>query len=213
MTSSGTLQEFDHVIKIVFVGNSAVGKSSMILRFTEGQFDPGLAATIGVDFKLHLVDFKQRIKVNLSIWDTAGQEKFHSMTGSYYRGAHAVFVVYDVSNRQSFEHLKTWLEEIDLYETNKVVKVLIANKIDVSDRVVSESEGKIFAKQHKLLFMECSSKDDIHVNDAFELLINAVLDDPDLAEASRPSDKKMANNVRIQPQENQGQAGGCSQYC
>jgi len=182
--------EYDHLMKIVFIGDSAVGKSSMLVRFTERQFDPNLAATIGpagVDFKVHVVENKNKLKVNLSIWDTAGQEKFHSLTASYYRGAHGIFIVYDVTSRASFDHLVLWLEEIVIYATNpRIVKCLIGDKIDLPNRQVTTREGRAFADQHGMLFLECSSKDDVHVNDAFETLMNAILDDPELANETRP---------------------------
>jgi len=190
---------YDHLIKIVFVGDSAVGKSSILVRFTEGQFDSNLAATIGVDFKVHLVDLENQVKVNLTIWDTAGQEKFSSMTSSYYRGAHGIFLVYDVTKRESFTHVAKWLAEIDMYATNNdIVKYLIGNKIDLGEdkRAVSEAEGKQFAAKNNLLFIECSSKDDIGINTAFETLINAVLDSPSLIEETATKKK---TSIKISP--------------
>jgi len=211
--------EFDHLIKIVFVGDSAVGKSSILLRFTEGHFDQNVAATIGVDFKVHMLDFKNEVKVNLTIWDTAGQEKFSSMTSSYYRGAHGIFLVYDVTNKETFDHIKKWLNEIDMYATSSnIIKMLIGNKIDLGDsmRRVSTEEGATFAKQNGLLFQECSPKEDVGINSAFESLINAVLDSPVLHEETATKKKGQegsgGSTVRVGG-ERTDSAGAGANYC
>eukprot|EP01128_Nolandella_sp_AFSM9_P002910 TRINITY_DN13339_c0_g1_i1.p1 TRINITY_DN13339_c0_g1~~TRINITY_DN13339_c0_g1_i1.p1 ORF type:complete len:205 (+),score=49.46 TRINITY_DN13339_c0_g1_i1:87-701(+) len=196
-------EDFDHTIKVVFTGASGVGKSSMMLRFTEGVFNPQQAVTVGLDFKIHLLDANGHLKIRLNIWDTAGQEKFHSLTGSYYRGAQGIFIVYNVADRQSFESLSKTLEEVDLYTTKKnVVKILVGNKIDLEERQVSFEEGRQFAKDHGILFQECSCKDDLHVNDAFETLVNSVLDRPSLLES-----KKTAGTVGLKGAETD--AAGC----
>lgn len=164
-------------------------RSPLRLRFTEGTFNPDLAVTVGLDFKvflhlrnasiplfkyiiihlqIHLLDAHSQLKIRLNIWDTAGQEKFHSLTGSYYRGAHGIFIVYSVAERASFDSLRSTLQEVDQHITKRnVVKVLVGNKIDLPGRQVSEEEGREFARAHGLYFLECSCKDDIHVNDAF----------------------------------------------
>uniref|UniRef100_A0A6B2LIK8 Ras-related protein Rab-18 n=1 Tax=Arcella intermedia TaxID=1963864 RepID=A0A6B2LIK8_9EUKA len=185
-----------------------------MLRFTEGQFDVNQAATIGVDFKIHLMDVKDNLKVNLTIWDTAGQEKFQSLTGSYYRGAHAIFIVYDVTNSTSFLHLKKWLEEIDTYTTSTdVIKLLIGNKIDDKEKIqVTRAQGMEFANAHNLMFAELSAKDDIGVDLAFEQMINAVLDNPNLLKATstkKPKENITVNQSQSDPQNQNSQLCYC----
>ncbi|PVU90436.1 hypothetical protein BB559_004625 [Furculomyces boomerangus] len=146
--------------KILMIGDSGVGKSSILLRFTDDNFLPQeeSAPTIG---------------------DTAGQEKFRTLTSSYYRGAQGVVLVYDVCDKASFEHLDNWFEELNTYCTlQNVVKIIIGNKIDKeAERVVSRKEGAEYARQKQTLFLECSAKTKIGVQQAIEELI---IETPDL---------------------------------
>merc|ERR1711916_92179 len=110
------------------------GKSSILLQFTDGYFNDNLQSTWGVDFKIKVMDAAgpdgRKKKVKVTIWDTAGQERFRTLTSSYYRGAQGVVVVFDISNRDSFDHLDQWLKEVDMYSTNEdAVKLLIGNKL------------------------------------------------------------------------------------
>ncbi|XP_043823097.1 ras-related protein Rab-18 isoform X2 [Dromiciops gliroides] len=117
-------------LKILIIGESGVGKSSLLLRFTDDTFDPELAATIGVDFKVKTISVDGN-KAKLAIWDTAGQERFRTLTPSYYRGAQGVILVYDVTRRDTFVKLDNWLNELETYCTrNDIVKMLVGNKID-----------------------------------------------------------------------------------
>ncbi|XP_042536276.1 ras-related protein Rab-18-like isoform X2 [Dipodomys spectabilis] len=117
-------------LKILIIGESGVGKSSLLLRFTDDTFDPELAATIGVDFKVKTISVDGN-KAKLAIWDTAGQERFRTLTHSYYRGAQGVILVYDVTRRGTFVKLDNWLNELETYSTrNDIVNMLVGNKID-----------------------------------------------------------------------------------
>ncbi|XP_032145756.1 ras-related protein Rab-18-like isoform X2 [Sapajus apella] len=117
-------------LKILIIGESGVGKSSLLLRFTDDTFDPELAATIGVDFKVKTISVDGN-KAKLAIWDTAGQERFRALTPSYYRGAQGVILVYDVTRRDTFVKLDNWLNELETYCTrNDIVNMLVGNKID-----------------------------------------------------------------------------------
>ncbi|XP_071591059.1 ras-related protein Rab-18 isoform X2 [Heliangelus exortis] len=126
-------------LKILIIGESGVGKSSLLLRFTDDTFDPELPATIGVDFKVKTISVDGN-KAKLAIWDTAGQERFRTLTPSYYRGAQGVILVYDVTRRDTFVKLDNWLNELETYCTrNDIVKMLVGNKIDkrrVQERVM-----------------------------------------------------------------------------
>lgn len=166
-------------LKFLVIGDSGTGKSSLLLRFTEDTFDPDQGPTIGVDFKPKTFNCHGNV-VKLSIWDTAGQERFRTLTASYYRGAHGVILVYDVSRRESFDHIMSWMKEVDVYATNSnMVKMLVGNKIDLP-RVVETSEGQQLAQKQSMLFIECSAKTKKGVEDAFKELTQKVLDTPDL---------------------------------
>ena len=129
-------------LKILIIGESGVGKSSLLLRFTDDQFDPDQEATIGVDFKVKVIDNNGN-KVKLAIWDTAGQERFRTLTPSYYRGAQGAILVYDISSRESFQKVEDWLNELETYSTNHdLIKMLVGNKCDKeAERRATKEEG------------------------------------------------------------------------
>ncbi|XP_029428670.1 ras-related protein Rab-18-like isoform X6 [Rhinatrema bivittatum] len=117
-------------LKLLLIGESGVGKSSLLLRFTDDHFDPQLGSTIGVDFKVKKLEVDGN-PVKLAIWDTAGQERFRTLTPSYYRGAQGVILVYDVTRKDTLQRLMTWLSELETYSTkSNLVKMLVGNKID-----------------------------------------------------------------------------------
>jgi small GTP-binding protein len=120
-------QDYDHLLKLLLVGDTAVGKSSLLLRFTDGSFDTDVQATIGVDFKVKMMRVSGKV-VKATIWDTAGQERFRTLTSSYYRGAHGVVLVYDVTRPETFRRLSQWLSEVENYSPaggKAVVKLLV----------------------------------------------------------------------------------------
>ncbi|KXN73795.1 hypothetical protein CONCODRAFT_77179 [Conidiobolus coronatus NRRL 28638] len=167
--------------KLLLIGNSNVGKSSFLLRFTDDTFLPPeeTSATIGVDFKVKMLELEGK-KYKLTIWDTAGQERFRTLTSSYYRGAQGVVLVYDVTNRDTFTSLDNWFEELDKYCPSKdVVKMIVGNKVDMdSTRVVSLQEGLNYAKKRQALFIECSAKTKLGVQQAIEELVQKIIDTP-----------------------------------
>jgi Ras-related protein Rab-18 len=179
---AGPGEDFDHLFKILLIGNSGVGKSSLLLRFTAGKFDD-LAPTIGVDFKVKMLSMQGK-RLKLTIWDTAGQERFRTLTSSYYRGAQGIILVYDVTRRATFTDLSdVWLKEVDRFSTHRdCIKMLIGNKVDLeeSGRVVTKKEGIAFARQHGCLFLEASAKTSINVQRCFEELVHKIIDTPSL---------------------------------
>eukprot|EP00252_Welwitschia_mirabilis_P011706 TRINITY_DN26078_c0_g1_i1.p1 TRINITY_DN26078_c0_g1~~TRINITY_DN26078_c0_g1_i1.p1 ORF type:complete len:210 (+),score=42.83 TRINITY_DN26078_c0_g1_i1:378-1007(+) len=190
-SSSANQAEFDHVFKLLLIGDSGVGKSSLLLRFTSDSFDD-LSPTIGVDFKLKYMTIGGK-RLKLSIWDTAGQERFRTLTSSYYRGAQGIIFVYDVTRRQTFTNLSdVWAKEVDLYSTNKdCIKMLVGNKVDKeSERVVTKKEGIALARQFGSLFLECSAKTRINVESCFEELVLKILDTPALVQDSSNAARK-----------------------
>uniref|UniRef100_A0A9J8BLV5 RAB2A, member RAS oncogene family n=1 Tax=Cyprinus carpio carpio TaxID=630221 RepID=A0A9J8BLV5_CYPCA len=138
--------------------NKCVGKSCLLLQFTDKRFQPVHDLTIGVEFgaRMITIDGKQ---IKLQIWDTAGQESFRSITRSYYRGAAGALLVYDITRRDTFNHLTTWLEDARQHSNSNMVIMLIGNKSDLeSRREVKKEEGEAFAREHGLIFMETSAK-------------------------------------------------------
>ncbi len=158
----------DQLFKILLLGDSGVGKSSIILRYTENEFNASLVNSIGVDFKSKDIELNNQ-KIKIQIWDTAGHERFKSITTSYYRGANAIVIVYDITERETFEHIEKWLNEIEKYAKENVLKFLVGNKIDLNDnRSVSYDEGKNISEKYGIMFFETSAKDNIDINELFE---------------------------------------------
>ena len=187
--SSGD-QEYDYLFKLLLIGNSSVGKSSLLFRFVENVWDDSFVPTIGVDFKLKTMEVNGK-KVKLQIWDTAGQERFKNITASYYRGGNGVLVVYDITDRDSFENLNSWLIEIEKNANKNVYKLLIGNKCDLEDkRKVTYQEGKDFATSNGMQFIETSAKTDTKVKDAFEMLTQEII------KANITKDKVMENKEK-----------------
>ncbi|KAF8315800.1 ras-domain-containing protein [Cantharellus anzutake] len=173
----------------LYPGNSSVGKSSLLLRFADETWldEDESHATIGVDFRVHRVQVKDGKKAKLSIWDTAGQERFRTITSSYYRGAQGIILVYDVSNRESFDALPRWFSEMESYVSPSVVKIIVGNKVDKEySRAVSPGEGRRFAERMNSLFIEASAKTAVGVRQVFIDLVERIIDTPELWSASAP---------------------------
>uniref|UniRef100_A0A6M2DH47 small monomeric GTPase n=1 Tax=Xenopsylla cheopis TaxID=163159 RepID=A0A6M2DH47_XENCH len=191
-------------LKILIIGESGVGKSSLLLRFTEDNFDEEQSLTIGVDFKTKKINIDGSL-IKLAIWDTAGQERFRTLTPSYYRDAQGAILVYDVSNKSSFNKMQEWLGELDTYSTkSNLVKMLVGNKIDKEPREVSREEGLKFARRHKTLFIEASAKTCTGVQCAFEELVQKIIQTPGLWEELSMGNIQLGNNQ----QQSTGVCGG-----
>lgn len=197
----------DLSFKILLIGDSGVGKSSLLVTFISNSVDD-LAPTIGVDFKIKSLRVGGK-KLKLTIWDTAGQERFRTVTSSYYRGSHGIVLVYDVTRRESFNNLfDVWAKEVELYSTNPdCIKVLVGNKADKeSERVVSREEGLALAKELGSEFMECSAKIRENVEKCFEELALKIMEVPSLLEEGSAVKKK---NTLKQKQEHKNSHGSC----
>jgi len=158
---------YKYLFKYIIVGDTAVGKSCLLLQFTDKRFQPVHDLTIGVEFGSRTVNIEGN-QVKLQIWDTAGQEKFRSITRSYYRGTTGALLAYDITRKETFDHLTEWLEDCKKYSNQNIVIMLIGNKSDLEEkRQVSRAEGEKFAKEHGLIFLETSAKTDENVEEAF----------------------------------------------
>lgn len=153
--------------KLVLLGESAVGKSSLVLRFVKGQFHEYQESTIGAAFLTQTICLDDTT-VKFEIWDTAGQERYHSLAPMYYRGAQAAIVVYDITNQESFAKAKNWVKELQRQASPNIVIALSGNKADLAaKRVVEYEEAQAYAENNGLLFMETSAKSSMNVNDIF----------------------------------------------
>ena len=159
-------------IKLVLLGESAVGKTALALRFAEEQFNElqqfrETQPTIGVAFLTKTVSLDDK-KIKFEIWDTAGQERFHSIAPMYYRGAQAAIVVYDITKEDTFERAKTWVKELQQQASSKIFIALAGNKVDLATkRVVSYAEASAYAEENSLLFMETSAKTALNAENIF----------------------------------------------
>lgn len=158
---------YSYLMKYIIIGDTGVGKSCLLLQFTDKRFQPVHDLTIGVEFGARMIAIDNR-HVKLQIWDTAGQESFRSITRSYYRGAAGALLVYDICRRDTFNHLARWLEEARQNSNSNMVIMLIGNKSDLEfRRAVSTKEGEQFAEENGLIFMETSAKTALNVEQAF----------------------------------------------
>ncbi|XP_005093960.1 ras-related protein Rab-35 isoform X1 [Aplysia californica] len=168
-------REYDHLFKLLIIGDSGVGKSSLLLRFADNVFSGTYITTIGVDFKIRTIDVNGE-RVKLQIWDTAGQERFRTITSTYYRGTHGVLVVYDVTSGESFANVQRWLHEID-QNCDVVNRILVGNKDDDPDRkVVLTQDAERFAERMQIQLFETSAKENKNVEEMFLAITRLVLD-------------------------------------
>ena len=169
-------ENYDFIFKVLLLGNSDVGKSSIILRYVDQTWSDTFVPTIGVDFKVKTLEVDNK-KIKMQIWDTAGQERFRTVISSYFRGSHGLFLIYDITNRDSFKNLENWLSEIEENANKNVLKFLIGNKCDLeNDREIQTKEGQDFANRNGMQFMETSAKEDKNINEAFEALAKLMME-------------------------------------
>lgn len=162
------------LLKILIIGESAVGKSCLLIRYTSNQFQETFMTTIGVDFKTKYLDIDGQ-NVKLQIWDTAGQERFRAITKAYYRGAHGILVVFDISRRETFEKTRLWIDSIrESSQSGGIDAILIGNKADLS-RAVTREEAEELAKDYGIQYYETSAKENKNVDTAFYELAKMAL--------------------------------------
>lgn len=161
----------DFLFKIILIGDSGVGKTSLMRRYTDGSYTKDGASTIGVDFKIKTLEIEKK-RIKLQIWDTAGQERFRAIVAHYYRGANGILLVFDLTSHESFEHLKDWMKELEKRDVQKSTQIkIIGNKVDcASAREVSADEIHEFMNEYKIginNYTEVSAQNDINVEKTF----------------------------------------------
>ncbi|KAG5449871.1 Ras- protein Rab-18A [Clonorchis sinensis] len=185
-------------IKLIVLGDSGVGKSSLIRRFVEDHFQPEEPATIGFDFKPFTLMIDGEL-IQFNIWDTAGAERYSGyLTPSFYRGANGAFYVYDITSKKSLNSVHYWIEQTEQFTHTSVMKMLIGNKVDLVDRDVSKRDGSEFARQSGMMFLETSAKTSENVRDAFIELARKILQDPEFRDAHPQKGLTLESTVPVQ---------------
>ena len=164
---------YNYLIKFIIIGDAAVGKSNLLVRYTSGQFKEEYQLTIGVEFGSNNVIIGDNT-YRIQIWDTAGQENFRSITRSYYKNTACAIIVYEISNKKSFENISSWIEECKNTAPKSILMVLVGNKCDLDNREVTEEEGREFAEKNGMLFFETSAKTGKNVEELFKQSVKVI---------------------------------------
>ena len=166
---------FDEKIKIMIIGESKIGKTSLISRYCNNEFYGAYLSTIGIDFQIKNIMLNNK-KIRLQIWDTAGEERYRNIAKNYFQSSDGFIVVYDISNSDSFDKLDNWIEQIKNNSQEKSKMILFGNKSDLEDiRQVSKEEGEEYARKNNLSFFEVSAKEGTNVQEGFEFFVKEIL--------------------------------------
>ena len=185
--------KYNFLFKLLIIGESGVGKTCLLLRFTDDSFTANHLTTIGIDFKIKIITLSGKL-IKLQIWDTAGQERFRTITKTYYKGAHGIILTYDVTNQNSFKNIRNWIKQIEANAQTNVCKVLVGNKCDKPDRVVTEEEGKKLAEDFNMSFFETSAKTNQNVNEVFNFLTEEILKTNEGKPQNGPGGRQLNND-------------------
>ncbi|MBN3273128.1 RAB15 protein, partial [Polyodon spathula] len=205
-------KQYDVLFRLLLLGDSGVGKTCLLCRFTDNEFHSSHISTIGVDFKMKTVEV-DGIKVRIQIWDTAGQERYQTITKQYYRRAQGIFLVYDITSERSFQHIMKWASDVDEYAPEKVQKILIANKADEQrERQVTIEQGVKLANEYGMDFFETSACTNYNIKESFtrltELVLQAHKKELDVLRVSINDELSIAD---LEDEEGKGDGSGNSQ--
>ena len=167
--------ESNYVFKVLLLGDSTVGKTCFLMRFTENTFQEIYMSTIGLDYRFKKMPVDDGKEGTVQIWDTAGQDRFRAITKNYYKGAHGIILIYDVTNQKTFENVRNWVTQIRENASEKAIIYIVGNKIDdKQNKVVTKEDGEKMAKEFDLKFFEASAKEDINIAPTFEALVKDI---------------------------------------
>jgi Ras-related protein Rab-10 len=191
-------QAYDYLFKILLIGDSGVGKTCILCRFSDDSFNSSFISTIGIDFKMKTIDLNGK-KIKLQIWDTAGQERFYTITSTYYRGAMGIMLCYDITDGKSFDSIGKWLRNIEENANEDVVKMIIGNKCDMEDkRVITADRGQEVGKHHAIPFIETSARTNVNITRAFHDITLRILERQ--PEKTKENPASQMNRPTLQPQ-------------
>jgi len=166
--------EYDYLFKVVLIGDSGVGKSNLLSRFTRNEFNLESKSTIGVEFATRSIQVDKKT-IKAQIWDTAGQERYRAITSAYYRGAVGALLVYDISKHGTYENVERWLKELRDHADTNIIISLVGNKSDLRHlRSVPSDEAKAFAEKNGVSFIETSALDSTNVEQAFHTILTEI---------------------------------------
>ncbi|KAF3839532.1 RAB11a, member RAS oncogene family, like [Gymnodraco acuticeps] len=208
--------EYDYLFKVVLIGDSGVGKSNLLSRFTRNEFSLESKSTIGVEFATRSIQVEGKT-IKAQIWDTAGQERYRAITSAYYRGAVGALLVYDIAKHLTYENAERWLKELQDHADSNIVIMLVGNKSDLRHlRAVPTEEAKALAEKHGLSFLETSALDSSNVELAFQTILTAIYNIVSQRQMSgrTDSDFSPASNVvpiTVEPTQNSSSKGVCCQ--
>ncbi|KAG7276562.1 hypothetical protein CRUP_019612 [Coryphaenoides rupestris] len=208
--------EYDYLFKVVLIGDSGVGKSNLLSRFTRNEFNLESKSTIGVEFATRSLQVEGKT-VKAQIWDTAGQERYRAITSAYYRGAVGALLVYDIAKHLTYENAERWLKELQDHADSNIVIMLVGNKSDLRHlRAVPTDEAKAFSEKHGLAFLETSALDSSNVELAFQTILTAIYNMMSQRQISGHTDSDFSpgNNVvpiTVQPTQNPPRQNPCCQ--
>ncbi len=203
------------LFKLIIVGESCVGKSNIIVRYTEGEFKNIIGNTLGVELYNKYINIKDKYS-KLQIYDTAGQERYHSIVSNYFRGSHGCFIVYDITNQESFDKIEFWYQSVKQKASNDVSIILVGNKCDLEEqRVITKEKGEEKAKELNIPFFETSALSDININEIFRELVENIYDkigvqiEKECSETERQSSVYEEKIVNISPEKKEPEKKGC----
>ena len=183
-------------LKLLIIGDSNVGKTSILLNYTDNYFPESHLATIGVEYKVKELT-KDKYKITLQIWDTAGQERFRSITKSFFRNTNGILFVYDITSRKSFQSVKDWIKDSEMHDTG-FHKLLVGNKIDLEDkREIKTSELKDFGNKKGIEVIETSAKKRINIDEAFQKIVEIIIGNKSEKEILEEYGTKQTNEISL----------------
>ena len=207
MNNENTNNSKTYQLKLVLIGDSTVGKTSLLYRFIEGKFIEDRLCTICADFKTKSIRIDQSTIAKLTVWDTAGQEKYRAITSNYYRDANGVILIYDVANKSTFKNLNMWLNDINNKNLRESISIiLVANKIDLPNREISYEEGDDFAQKNNLLYCETSIKEGKNIEDVFDMITRDIIENNSNLENENDISMSLSESVKAVREARQNQA-------